>query len=97
MSISNRGWSQKARHVGDLTLKIDDAAAATYGQLDLQLKSVPGPQAVRAVILKQANEVRTFWNNRRQQLHVERQRARSRSDKYRAALCAGSESDRATG
>jgi Bacterial PH domain/Short C-terminal domain len=70
-----QGWSQKARHVGSLTLKIDDAAAATYGQLDLQIKSVPDPHSVRAVILKQANETRTYWNNRRHQLHIEEQRA----------------------
>ncbi len=70
-----QGWSQKARHVGDLNLKIDDSAAANYGQLNLQLKSISDPQSVRGTILKQANEVRTFWNERRQQLTLERQRA----------------------
>src|ERR1700748_3412913 len=27
-----QGWSQKARHVGNLNLKIDEAAAANYGK-----------------------------------------------------------------
>jgi uncharacterized membrane protein YdbT with pleckstrin-like domain len=70
-----QGWTQKTRHVGDLTLKIDDVAAANYGQMNLQLKSIPDPPTVRTLILNQANQVRTYWNNQRHQRTVERQRA----------------------
>lgn len=67
--------TQKVRAVGDLTLKIDDSAAATYGQHRLVLKSIAEPQAVKQLILDQANKVRNEWNTRRQQQTIERNRA----------------------
>lgn len=55
--------SQRARGVGDLHLKLDEALAAQYGQNKLSLISIREPQAVRDLILRQANAVRAYWMN----------------------------------
>lgn len=61
--------SQRARGVGDLTLKVDPQAAAQYGQSAVALVSIKEPQMVRDLILRQANTVRAYWTN----LNLERQ------------------------
>lgn len=67
--------TQKARGVGDLTLKIDESAAPEYGQQKLVLKSIADPQNVKRLILDQANKVRLRWNAWRQEQTIERNRA----------------------
>jgi 1,2-phenylacetyl-CoA epoxidase PaaB subunit len=66
--------TQKARGVSDLHLKLDPAAGV-YGQSVLVLKSIRDGKAIRDLVLRQANEVRNYWNQRRHDLDVERQRA----------------------
>ncbi|HEY5842134.1 MAG TPA: PH domain-containing protein, partial [Mycobacterium sp.] len=43
----NQGMTQRARGVGDLTLKLDLQAAADYGQHVLVLKAIRDPKNVR--------------------------------------------------
>lgn len=71
----SQGPTQKLRKVGDLKLKLDPVATRTYGQMDLTLKSISDPKTVRSLILQQANDVRRYWNNWRQQRAVEQRRA----------------------
>ena len=66
--------TQKARGVADLHLKID-SAAGVYGQDVLVLKSIHEGKSVRDLILRQANEVRAYWNQRRHEMEIERHRA----------------------
>lgn len=66
--------TQKARGIADLQLKIDPAAGA-YGQENVVIRSIRDGKTVRDLILRQANEVRNYWNQRRQEMEVERQRA----------------------
>jgi hypothetical protein len=66
--------TQKARGVADLRLQIDPAAGVS-GERVVVLKSVHDGKAVRDLILRQANIVRNYWNQRRHELDVERQRA----------------------
>jgi hypothetical protein len=66
--------TQKARGVADLHLKIDPAAGV-YGQDVLVLKAIHDGKSVRDLILRQANAVRTYWNQHRHDMEVERQRA----------------------
>ena len=66
--------TQKARGIADLHLKIDPAAGV-YGQEAVVLKSIRDGKTVRDLILRQANSVRNHWNERRQEMEVERQRA----------------------
>lgn len=66
--------AQKARGVADLALKLDPAAGI-YGQTLLVLKSIRDARAVRDLILRQANAVRTYWNQYRHNMEIERQRA----------------------
>lgn len=66
--------TQRARGVADLTLKMDPAAGV-YGDTVLLLKAIRDTKAVRDQILRQANEVRNYWNQRRHERDVERQRA----------------------
>ncbi len=67
--------TQRARGVGDLHLKLDGASAAQYGQNRLSLISVKEPQAVRDLILRQANTVRAYWMNLNYQRQTELNRA----------------------
>ena len=71
----NQGMSQRARGVGDLTLKMDAQAAADYGQRVLVLKAIKDPKQVRSIILAQANEVRTTWMTRQHDRDLEQRRA----------------------
>lgn len=66
--------AQKARGVADLRLQMDPAAGV-YGQREIVLKSIHDGKAVRELILRQANIVRDYWNRRRHEMDVERQRA----------------------
>jgi hypothetical protein len=66
--------TQKARGVADLRLQIDPAAGVS-GERVVVLKSVHDGKAVRDLILRQANIVRNYRNQRRHELDVERQRA----------------------
>ena len=69
-----QSMTQRARGVGDLKLKLD-ATAAHYGQQVLVLKSISDSKSVRDLILKQANEIRNFWNERRHAMELERNKA----------------------
>lgn len=69
-----QSMTQRARAVADLTLKLDPTAGV-YGQSVLVLKSIRDAKAVRDQILQQANLIRQYWNQRRHELDVERQRA----------------------
>jgi hypothetical protein len=71
----NQSLGQKARGVGDLTLKIDPSYASTYGQVVLVLKSIKDAASVRDVIVRQANTVRAYWAQHHHDREVERQRA----------------------
>jgi uncharacterized membrane protein YdbT with pleckstrin-like domain len=66
--------TQKARGVADLTLKIDETASS-YGQQILVLKSIADGKEVRDLILRQANEIRNFWNTRKHEMEIERNKA----------------------
>src|SRR5690349_11585515 len=44
-----QGMTQRARGVGDLTLKLDPQSAADYGQRVLVLKAIKDPQTVRTI------------------------------------------------
>ena len=70
----SQSMTQKTRGVADLTLKID-ASARAYGQQILMLKSISEGKLVRDLILRQANEVRAFWNKRHHEMELERNRA----------------------
>lgn len=70
-----QGPTQRLRKVGDLLLKLDPDGAKIYGHLNPILKSIPDPQTVRSLILRQANEVRNYWNDWRQGRAVEQRRA----------------------
>lgn len=67
--------TQRARGVGDLHLKLDGASAAQFGQSRVSLISVKEPQAVRDLILRQANIVRAYWMNLNYQRQTELNRA----------------------
>ena len=67
--------TQRARGVADLTLKVDDAAAHACGQAVLVMKSVHDAKKVQELILDHANQVRSYWNQRRHDTDIERQRA----------------------
>lgn len=67
--------TQRARGVGDLTLKLDPQVAADYGQQVLVLKAVKEPKAVRTIVLNQANAVRQHWNDRAHHRDLESRRA----------------------
>ena len=71
----SQGMSQRARGVGDLTLKLDAQAASDYGQRVLVLKAIKDPKQVRSIILTQANEVRTGWMKRQHDRDLEQRRA----------------------
>lgn len=70
-----QGMAQKARGVGDLTIKLDAQAAANYGQKALVLKAIKDPKNVRSIILTQANTVRTSWMQRQHDRDLEQRRA----------------------
>jgi Bacterial membrane flanked domain. len=66
--------AQKARGVADLHLKIDPMAGV-FGQAAVILRSIRDARAVRNLLLQQANAVRAYWNQRRHDMEIERQRA----------------------
>lgn len=70
-----QGMTQRARGVGDLTLKLDPQAAADYGQRVLVLKAIKDPKTVRSLILAQANTMRQHWNNLAHERDLESRRA----------------------
>jgi hypothetical protein len=70
-----QSMAQRARGIGDLTLKIDGQAAQDYGQRVLVLKAIKEPKQVRTLILGQANKVRAEWNQRTHERALEQQRA----------------------
>lgn len=70
-----QGMTQRARGVGDLTLKLDPQAAADYGQRVLVLKAIKDPKTVRTIVLNQANAARQHWNDRAHQRDLESRRA----------------------
>lgn len=70
-----QSMSQRARSVGDLTLKLDATAAANYGQKILVLKAIKDPKDVRALILNQANGIRTYWTQKQHERDLEQRRA----------------------
>jgi hypothetical protein len=53
-----QSMTQKARNVGDLHLRIDQAVASRYGQSMLILESVKDPRKVRDLIVAQATFAR---------------------------------------
>ncbi|MDQ3456867.1 MAG: PH domain-containing protein [Actinomycetota bacterium] len=69
-----QSMAQRARGVADLTLKLDPAAGV-YGQAVLTLKAIKDAKSVRDLILRQANVVRDYFNRRRHEMEVERNRA----------------------
>lgn len=71
----SQGITQKVRKVGDLTLRLDPKAPGTQGRPPLVLRSISEPQEVRGMIMRQANEMRTYWNKWQQQRTVEQRRA----------------------
>ena len=71
----HQSMAQRARSVGDLTLKLDAGAAANYGQKLLVLKGIKDPKDVRTLILNQANNIRTWWTQKQHERDLEQRRA----------------------
>lgn len=70
-----QSMAQKARGVGDLTLRLDPSQAGRFGQMVLVLKSIKDPAGVRDLIVRQANHIRAYWAQRAHERTIEAQRA----------------------
>lgn len=70
-----QSMTQKARGVGDLILKVDLAAAPQYGQRIISIRSIKEPASVRDLILRQANQIRSYWAQINHDRLLESQRA----------------------
>lgn len=73
-----QSMAQRARNIGDLALKIDPSAGV-YGQNLLVLRAIKDPKMVRDLVLKTANQIRAYWNQRGHDRDIERQRAAAAS------------------
>ncbi len=70
--------TQKARSVGDLTLRLGEAAEQ-FGQRKLVLESIRDARMVRDLIIGRANDMRTSFEHRQHQMEIERRTASSSS------------------
>lgn len=71
----SQSLTQKARGVGDVTLRIDPAHAHLYGQNTVAMTSIRDPARVRDMIVGQANVVRSYWARHAHERAVEQSRA----------------------